>query len=133
MPFGGCAALDGQPRRLVEHDHRLVTAEDRGLQHGLVGRPHPLRRPAKRHCSVAQRRNADRLTRLYAVAGPRLSAIDAYLAGAQQLFELAMTESRIATLEPAVEANRSIAAFHCHGFVRSRHFADSSARRRSLS
>src|SRR5205085_2640979 len=92
MPLRRSAALNREPRRLVEDDNRLVTVQDRGLQHGLVRRPRLWSHGPGRRRQL-MRRNADRLTRNYPIPGPRPLAVDADPPGAQQFFELPVSQT----------------------------------------
>ncbi len=132
MPLGRGTALDRQPWRLVEDDDRLVPVQDRRLQQGLVGRPR-LRSHGPRRQRHLVRRNADRLARTDPVTGPRPLAVDADPPGAEQFFELAVTETGIMALEPAVEAERAVAAVDGYGFPGLGHCAVAAVRSRSLS
>jgi hypothetical protein len=75
VPLGCGAPLNRQPRRLVEDDDRLVAVQDCCLQHGLVRRPR-LRSHGPGRQRQLVRRNAYRLARNYAIAGPRPLAVD---------------------------------------------------------
>ena len=59
-----------------------------------------------------ERRHADHLAGLDAGVGLGAAAIDAHLAGAQQLLQMAEAQARKMRLEPAVEPHARLAGFH---------------------
>src|SRR5229473_1196428 len=108
VPLGPAAALDGETGRLVQHDHRIVAVQHRIPQHGFVAW-RALSRHLRRRCGhLFQSSNTNSLTRLYTVTGAGALAVDPDIPGAQQLFETAMAECRIVTLEPAVETQGDV-------------------------
>ena len=121
VPLGRGAALDREPRRLVEDDDRLVPVQDRRLQYGRVRRPR-LRSHGPGRQRQLVRRKADRLTRTDPVTGPRPLAVDADPPGAEQFFELPVPQTGIMPFEPAVEAETAESGH-----------SDTAARWRSLS
>ena len=121
MALGCGAALDSEPRRLVEHDHCLVSVENHVSQHRQVGRPRRLRRRSRRRCHLTQSRDQDRLARPDAVPGAGAFAVDADAAGPQQSLELAVAQTRVMAFEPTVEPERPRPAVHRDGFSTLRH------------
>src|SRR3546814_6979875 len=96
-----------QARRLVDGDHVVVAIEHGGAQgHGvtfgnrLCGHP---RGPALGGGVSTKRRDPNLLARLEAAARLRPLAVDANLAGAEQLFQMTVAEHRKVPLEPAIE------------------------------
>ena len=71
-----------------------------------------------------ERRNADHLAGLDAGVGLDPAAVDADLAGAQQLLQMAKSKAREVGLEPAIEPHARLAGLHrdlfnaCHIFCR---------------
>ena len=91
------AALHGKPGRLVEDEDLLVLVEQHLRQHvGVVLAAHGARAvsgPVALAVDV-ERRDADDLAGLDARVGLGAAAIDAHLAGAQQLLQMAEAEAR---------------------------------------
>ena len=130
MALGVGAALDRETGRLVD-DNRPIVA----IEHG-VAQQRGILRPQARHgrggwWRLRQRRHPDRLAGRNGIAGAGSLAVDADLAGAQQLFELAVAEPGIVPPEPAVEPPRAVFRPHRYGFDAGH--CPVAARRRSLS
>ncbi len=117
MPLGAGSALDREARRFVERDNGIVAMQDRRLQHRRVGRQYRARRGCGAGRGDVQWRHADRLSRHHPVAGFGALAVDPDLAGAQQLFEPAVSKCRVVPLEPAVEAQRAVVAGNGYCFI----------------
>ena len=103
------AALNGQPRRLVEGDHMIVAMDHQGLDLGsvAVGHRRPFPRLGRRGRGDAGRQ-AHLLARLDTVVALRPLAVDADLAGAQEFLQGAMAQRRVVALEPAVQPKPGI-------------------------
>jgi hypothetical protein len=61
--------------------------------------------------------NADGLAGFEAVTSTGALAVDADLAGPQQLFQRPVSERRVMTFEPPVEAQACLVFFHARGFT----------------
>ena len=108
MPALSRAALHRDAGGLVQGHHVTVLIDDEGFEEGLVpgagaGRVMRLRR----HRLCAEDRQADFVARLEARAGFRPGAVDADLARAQHLFDLALGQLN-APLDPAVKARAGL-------------------------
>ena len=112
------AALHGEPGRLVEDEDLGIFVEQHLRQHFGVALPaHGARRERTRGLAVdAERRHADHLAGLDAGVGLGAAAIDADLAGAQQLLQMAEAQPRKMRLEPAIEPHARLAGFHRYLF-----------------
>src|SRR6516162_7834243 len=133
MALGAAAALDGETGRLVQHDHGVVAMQYRVAQHRFVagrGLPHRLGR-RRRH--LVEPRKADRLPRHDPVARTGALAVDPNAPGAQQLFEMSVSQGGVMALEPAIDPNRAVLAGDGYGVSDVRRHSDAAARWRSLS
>ncbi len=104
------AALHGKPVGLVEDDDVGVLVQDRRFERLAVADLAERRRLRRPCVADGERRNAHRLAR----GKPRRSvdprAIDAHLAGADELLQMAEAEAGIVQLEPAVEPHPRLVA-----------------------
>ncbi len=112
------AALHRQSCRLVEDKNLVVLVQQHLLQH--VGIALVADRVAG-ELGVAllvdlERRDANRLARLDARIGFHSATIDANLAGAQELLQMAKAKAREMNLEPAVEPHARFAGLHHYLF-----------------
>ena len=106
-------ALHGKARRLVEDEDLRVLVEQHLAQHiAVVLAAHGLRRELAFALAVdAERGDAHDLSRFDAGVCLGATAVDAHLAGAQQLLQLHEAEAGIMRLEPAVEPHARLARF----------------------
>ena len=124
VTLGAGAALHGQPKRLVEHEHVLVLEQDRPLDQIAVALGEAQRRGNRRlrlGRLAHDRRHAQLLAGLQPGIGLHPLAVDAHLARAQQLLEVGIAHVRKMHAEPAVEAQPRLVALHLDGFDRSVH------------
>ena len=112
------AALHGKPGRLVEDEDLGVLVDQHLRQHvGIALLAHGARGHRALALLVdAERRHAHHLAGLDARVGLGAAAIDADLAGAQQLLQMAEAQAREMRLEPAIEPHARLAGFHRYLF-----------------
>ena len=115
MAIDAGAALDGDARRLVENDHLGVLMQQHARQEFVIGGMAQVAagdRAGLRLGVDIHRRDADDLAWLDAGVGFDAAAIDANLAGAQQLLQGAEAKAGIMNLEPAIEPHAGLVGFH---------------------
>src|SRR5690606_4696477 len=118
MPLRLRSALNGEARRLVEREDRLVLVNDGAADHLRILVAHRALIDRRRLKLRAKRRHTDDLPRREPRIGLGAGAIDPHLAGAQQLLEPPMRERGETLLEPAVEA-KAVFLF-AHIYLRNR-------------
>src|SRR5262249_13154008 len=97
---GFAAALNGEPRRLVDDDDVVVLVDHQASDEVDVLAGHARRRARR---GLWQRRHTDDLPRLNRIGRLRACAIDAHLPRADELFDLPLAQLRKAAAQPAIE------------------------------
>src|SRR6478735_2559912 len=118
MVRGLGSTLHGDPRRLVEHQEIVVLVKRDGGEKRALGLGQRLRRRRRRRRCGRQWWNANALSGGKARTRLGASAIDAYLAGAEQLLKPAVRQVGVMASEPAVEAHAVLARLYCPRFDR---------------
>ena len=124
MARGAGAALHGNAVGLVQDQDAFVLEQDHPLDEVAVALGEPERRHHRRPrlCGLADDgRNAHLLAGLHAGIGLHALAVEAHLAGAQQLLQIAVADLGKMHAKPAVEAQTSLAARYLDGLDRCAH------------
>ena len=109
------AALHGEAGGLVQRQHLVVLVEHERLGEGDVLGREGGARGLVALAGLGQRRHAHLLAGGQPGVGLGAGAVDADLAGAQQLLDLALAQVRKAPLEPAVDPHAVLVRLHGNG------------------